>query len=337
MLISVHIILLYLYDVPVKVAFADSIISNGVLAVSSLVIINTLRYYLPTQNQFKYVLALCLLSVILWYITVSSILPAIIGSRKAMYPAFFYNTRFIRILIALLINGCVSLMGVAWYVNQKREQEDKRKTEIEELARKAELFNLRQQLQPHFLFNSLNSINALISMDPAMARKMVLQLSDFLRGTIGNENQQMVSLQTEYKHLSLYLEIEKVRFGHRLQTSIELEESITDVQIPKMLLQPLVENAIKFGLYNTTGDVEIAINAVKKENNVLITVKNPFDDDAQTDIRKGTGFGLSSVLRRLQLIYHRSDLLKTKKENNTFTVQVLLPIYNNYDESSNNR
>lgn len=90
---------------------------------------------------------------------------------------------------------------------------------------------------------------------------MIQQLSDFLRGTLKKEEHQQVSLQEEIHHLQLYLDIEKVRFGHRLQTSLEIDEQAAAMQIPVLLLQPVVENAIKFGLYDTTEDVLIRIKA----------------------------------------------------------------------------
>src|SRR5690606_27683378 len=111
-----------------------------------------------------------------------------------------------------------------------------------------ELYNLRQQLQPHFLFNSLNSIIALIGNQPDRAKEMVFQLSDFLRGTLRKDDQQLIPLAEEVDHLKLYLEIEKVRFGHRLEVKIEIPKEAMEKKLPAMIVQPLLENAIKYGL-----------------------------------------------------------------------------------------
>ena len=110
------------------------------------------------------------------------------------------------------------MVSVIWYNWQEQSEQEVRKQDAEKLTKEAELFKLRQQLQPHFLFNSLNSINALIGSRPQEARKMVQQLSDFLRGTIRKEEHQWVTLKEELQYLQLYLDIEKVRFGHRLFT-----------------------------------------------------------------------------------------------------------------------
>src|SRR6185503_5375214 len=111
------------------------------------------------------------------------------------------------------------------------------------------------------------------------ARKMVQQLSDFLRGTIKKEEHQQVTLQEELQYLQLYLEIEKVRFGNRLATNIGIDESTFSMKLPALLLQPIVENAIKFGLYDTTGETLIRLSAGIKGNELLIRVENPFDPE----------------------------------------------------------
>ena len=133
---------------------------------------------------------------------------------------------------------------------------------------------------------------------------MVQQLSDFLRGTLKKEETQWVTLQEELQYLQLYLEIEKVRFGNRLSTEVTIEEGATSLKLPALLLQPVLENAIKFGLYDTTGETVIRISAVHQEKNLLIRVENPFDPETSSP-KQGTGFGLMSVQRRLYLLFAR--------------------------------
>jgi LytS/YehU family sensor histidine kinase len=219
--------------------------------------------------------------------------------------------------------GFMALVSVLYYTIQDQQEIEKRKTEAEALSKEAELYKLRQQLQPHFLFNSLNSINALISFKPEKARTMIQQLSDFLRGTLKKEENQWVTLDEELQQLQLYLEIEKVRFGHRLLTEVKNEAS-ADASLPAMLLQPVVENAIKFGLYDTTGDVTISINTWQQDGQLQVKVSNPFDD-ATSSPQKGIGFGLSSVQRRLYLLFARNDLLQTTADDKVFTTTIKFP------------
>ena len=115
-----------------------------------------------------------------------------------------------------------------------------------------------------------------------------------------------------------------MRFGHRLQTNIVFNEEVRNLKLPSLLLQPVVENAIKFGLYDTTGDVLITLDASKENNYLKIAVQNPFDPETSQPL-KGTGFGLSSIQRRLFLLFARNDLLITKKDNTNFITTILIP------------
>ena len=231
----------------------------------------------------------------------------------------------------LLIIGCMALISILWYTLEDKQAAEKRQAEVEKLSKEAELYKLRQQLQPHFLFNSLNSINALIGMKPQQARTMIQQLSDFLRGTLKKEDDQWISLDEELHHLQLYLDIEKVRFGHRLTTQINKLSDGEEVMLPAMLLQPIVENAIKFGLYDTTDDIVISITVEIQNPELKITVTNPFDPETA---RAGTGFGLKSVQRRLYLLFARNDLLQTTTSDHTFITTIKIP---QHDQGVNNR
>lgn len=153
---------------------------------------------------------------------------------------------------------------------------------------------------------------------------MVQQLSDFLRGTIKKEETQWVSLQEEMQYLQLYLDIEKVRFGNRLATAIESDEATQQLKLPALLLQPIVENAIKFGLYDTVGETIIRIETRQEGKELVVKVSNPFDPETSSP-KQGTGFGLKSVHRRLYLLFARADLLTTEAKDNIFTTTVKIP------------
>ncbi|HZG23343.1 MAG TPA: histidine kinase, partial [Chitinophagaceae bacterium] len=240
------------------------------------------------------------------------------------YLIFLNRSLPMRFGIAFLLTAFMAMISVMWYTFEDQKETEKLKNETEKLSREAELYKLRQQLQPHFLFNSLNSISALTITNPGQARAMIQQLSDFLRSTLKKEEQQWIKLSEEIQHLELYLAIEKIRFGDRLATVIQAETSAGQMKLPTMLLQPVVENAIKFGLYDTTGDILISINAKAMERELIISVQNPFDPQTSGRVA-GTGFGLNSVQRRLQLIFARNDLLATTIENDRFTTIVKIP------------
>ena len=299
------------------------LITNTLLAAVSLLLSNNLRYYRPRRGKYLYILVVCIAMSGLWGGAVRYGVGALLAHDEA-YFNFLESSMPIRFNIALLVTGCISLMSELWYALEEQKESEDRKSAAEKLARDAELYNLRQQLQPHFLFNSLNSISALVNLQPDQSRKMIQQLSDFLRGTLKKEENQWTSFGEELDHLQLYLDIEKVRFGYRLQTEITSDEQSKNRQIPYMILQPVVENAIKFGLYDTTEQVTISVQASVAESYLIITVQNPFDPETASP-RRGTGFGLSSVQRRLYLLFSRNDLLSTKAENNLFTTTIKIP------------
>ncbi len=318
-----QLLVLHFFGLEWKAAAIDSGISNFWLLLICLLVLNTLRYYLPRGNQYINIFSLCLFLTIIWLLLTKSILKIALG-RIEGYSSLLNNSLAIRFSMAFLLLGCVTMISILWYTQKEEEEQGERKIDATKLAKEAELFKLRQQLQPHFLFNSLNSINALIGSRPEEARKMVQQLSDFLRGTLKKEETQWVSLNEELQYLQLYLDIEKVRFGNRLATEINIGYGAADLKLPALLLQPIVENAIKFGLYDTTGETLIQLFAEVEENQLLIRVINPYDPETSSP-REGTGFGLKSVQRRLYLLFARTDLLSTESKDNTFITRVKIP------------
>ncbi|ANI90256.1 hypothetical protein A9P82_13720 [Arachidicoccus ginsenosidimutans] len=250
------------------------------------------------------------------------------------YIELWNTTFFLRALIGWIMLSCFTLI---YFLSKELAQTRETITEeqqAEKLRKDAELFKLRQQLHPHFLFNSLNSINALIGREPQKARQMIQQLSDYLRNTIKKEDDSFISFREEMNDLRLYLAIEQVRFGHRLKIEENVELDCEDMKVPPFLLQPLVENAIKYGLYGTIGTVTIIITVIKIGKELIFTISNPYDADAV--MTKGTGFGLESIRRRLYLLFARNDLLKIEqgivpKEDadtllQTFTATIIIPL-----------
>lgn len=239
------------------------------------------------------------------------------------YLDFLNDHFYLRWMILAMAEIFVSLIAIVVSKLEQQEEVQHREVMMNELSKEAELTELRQQLQPHFLFNSLNSINALVISQPEKAREMVLQLSEFLRGTIRKDSARWVALEEELSYLYLYLDIEKVRFGHRLEVDFSLSGEAKRMKLPQLLIQPLLENAIKYGLYGVTEEVLIQFSATKKQNYLHISISNPFDPEASAP--KGTGFGVSSIERRLFLLFGRKDLLETNQQNSTFTVNLKIP------------
>lgn len=316
-----HVLMVRSFSGTWAAAALDGLVSNLLLFFLGLMLMNILRYFVPERERYGMLLVWVVVVSLIWLLLTRILLQLVLPSSD--YQLLVMSSLMIRFSIGFLILGNLVLISVVWYHWQEQKELQARRTEAAELAKEAELFKLRQQLQPHILFNSLNSINALIGSKPAQARTMVLQLSDFLRGTVKKEEQTWVSLQEELDYLQLYLEIEKVRFGHRLDTKFSIEPDAASMRLPSLLLQPVMENAIKFGLYDTLDDITIELAAIASDGSLIISVKNPFDPE--TGAPQGTGFGLASIKRRLYLLFGRTDLLKTLAEGNKFNVEITIP------------
>lgn len=320
---AVHWFVLFKMGINCKSAFIDASISSALLAVIGIVTILIFKFYQPGRANRMYRAAYVIAVVVAFQYILSYILKLIFKDNVA-YLEFIDKSLVVRSVIALLVLSFITITHwLVSYLNEKKLNE-KNQSEIETIMREAELVKLRQQLQPHFLFNSLNSINALVVTQPQEARKMVQQLSEFLRGTLRKDEQKLIPLKDELTHLNLYLEIEKVRFGHRLNIEIKNCENCLNTLIPPLLLQPVVENAIKFGLYDTIGDVTITIETNLTENLLVVEITNPFDKETQR-IKTGNNFGLESIQRRLYLLFARKDLLKTRIENANFITIISIP------------
>ncbi|HUM47014.1 MAG TPA: histidine kinase [Chitinophagales bacterium] len=319
----VHVVVIHSLGFSWQLSIIDSSVMNATLAAACLLVSNNLRYYLPQQHRYWYILLWSIGLSALWMFICRGILMHVIRGNET-YLSLLNSSVLIRSAIAFLLIGCMAIASVLWYTLQEQKENEQRKADAERLSRDAELFNLRQQLQPHFLFNSLNSINALIGSRPEEARKMIQQLADFLRGTLRKDERQWVLLSEELNHLQLYLDIEKVRFGHRLTTEITIDTDSEKLRLPALLLQPIVENAIKFGLYDTTEAITIRIQSKMEHEQLVIIVKNPYDP-ATAAAAGGTGFGLNSVQRRLFLLFGRNDLLTTATGDHLFTTTIKIP------------
>ena len=192
------------------------------------------------------------------------------------------------------------------------------------LAREAELQVLRMQINPHFLFNSLNSISALTSFDAAAARAMTIDLAQFFRRTLTLAERDKVTLAEEVALCEHYLAIEQRRFGDKLCFSIHIDPEATDCLLPPMLLQPLVENAVKHGIRHLDDGGNIQIEGLTRDGWLHIAVSNPLA--AQIPASPGNGLGLHNIRERLAAVYGPRARLVQRREPQHFRVELALPM-----------
>ncbi|WP_228098825.1 sensor histidine kinase [Pedobacter sp. MC2016-24] len=305
------------------ISASDSLITNGLLALACMILSNMLGYYQPKNETIVFVLSLTLILAI--FITLmSKFLLGTLFSQEKTYLSFLSLSIMIRFLIVFIFLAWCALANILWYRLEEQSASQERLLAAQNLSKEAELNKLRHQLQPHFLFNSLNSVYALTIVNPKEAGTMITKLASFLRGTLKRDDEVWVQVAEEMEYIQLYLDIEKVRFSHRLNVEVMIDEETLKLSLPGTLLQPIVENAIKFGLYNTAAAITISIRVKLEDQHLVIIVENPFDPEMKAT--GGTGFGLTAIRRRLYLLFADEQLLQTDSSaGNIFKTTLKIP------------
>ncbi len=200
---------------------------------------------------------------------------------------------------------------------------ERRQVASQLLARDAELQMLRSQINPHFLFNSLNSISALTSIDASAARAMAIELGSFYRKTLSISARQYIALGEELELCEHFLAIEKIRFGEKLRTLLDIEPASLVAQVPAMFMQPLIENAIKHGICNLSEGGVIYINSFIKNNRLHIAINNPLDPESSAAL--GTATGLKNFKARIQNLYQEKAYIHWQESQDNFCVDMIIP------------
>lgn len=198
-----------------------------------------------------------------------------------------------------------------------------RENELKVLVEKTQLQALKNQLNPHFIYNSLNSINSLTVYDPDKARQMIDHLSRFLRVALKQDSMALDTLEREIKNIELYLHIEKVRFEERLNWTIQIHDDHKQTKVPSLILQPLVENAVKHGAQQNADSSEIKITSQIVNSMLQIRIENSFDPSFQRF--KGEGVGLENIRNRMKLIYGKNELFKIETQQKVFVAILNIP------------
>ncbi len=310
-------------EASVRSMFIDVFVQLGTL-IAFLLIITVIQRYFHTNKVFglpnlSSTILFSGLSLLIIYSLTRYL------SNDPSYSQFVHATILVRGIIILI---CFLLATAVLWIDQEHFHVQRIQAYAIEKEREAiriELNSLQQKFKPHFLFNSLNSISALTVADPKKAREMVHLLSDFMRRAVQEDNKELILLSEEIDHLNRYVAIEQIRFGDRLNVTLDIQESALEKKVPSLILQPIIENAIKYGLYGSLDDVEISITIKDLENKIDVVVTNPFDQDAQR-ASSGTGYGLTSIRKKIYLIYGQQQQLRTSSENGQFTTHLTIPI-----------
>lgn len=246
-------------------------------------------------------------------------------SLSADYIYSFFHPQ--DMLFSSLVVIVICTISYAYHAQKASLQNRIRQKELDmmrmsQLKTQAELATLHSKINPHFLYNSLNSIASLIHLDPDKAESMTLKLSKLFRYSINQNQEDLVLVQDEVDTGNTYLDIEKVRFGDRINFRIDVDETLMMAKIPRFLIQPLVENALKHGLKNTAQKGELLIGIHQKDAWVEITIADngaPFPDELQT------GYGLQSTYDKLSLLYGDNYQISISNEP-VKQIRILIPL-----------
>jgi two-component system, LytTR family, sensor histidine kinase AlgZ len=269
-------------------------------------------------------LAAALVSTLLWLAAgegMVSLLTTVDGYGQAL-PRFHNALPFLlgagMIIYLLAASAHYVVLGI-----QAAKEREKAALELEYLAREAELKAMRAQIDPHFLFNSLNSLSALTTSDPVQARLMCLRLADFLRATLTLGARPLIRFEEELALIGGYLDIEKIRFGERLSFESDVAPGAKDVTVPSLILQPLIENAVKHGVTHLIEGGTISLVARVHADQLLLRVENPCDPERPA--AQGERFGLDLVRRRLVTQYGADASLAVHDQGGAFRAELVIP------------
>jgi LytS/YehU family sensor histidine kinase len=307
-------------------ALADSLVFNLLFALIGAGLWFMVRYSdlrsKRTGELIFYHLTGATVTVLVWlglgYLLLNNILKG-----DLYYRIFLKDTLSIRIVTGVMF---YSLLVTIYYliINfRELKERSQREARLTGLLKEAELNMLRSQIRPHFLFNSLNSISALTMTDPSKAQEMVIKLSEFMRYSLNLPDSMMSTLEKELYHVELYLDIEKVRFGDRLIIERNVEEAAEGRSLPVMILQPLIENAVKYGVYESSEPARIRLSARIEYDLLEVLVGNTYDPGAR--MKKGTGTGLKNIQGRLLNLYGTSSLMTIRTADDYFEVILRIP------------
>ncbi len=308
-------------------AVSDSLVFNFLFFLLGILMWYPVRYM--SFSEKKIILAILnhlflgLIMLILWIFIGYMVLKIIAGDDTGMI-IFLDNSMVYRSVIGTLIFILLIMLYYLMVYSENLKQRINNEANLKMLVREAELSALKAQINPHFLFNSLNSISSLTVREPSTARKMIIELSEFLRYSLKHKEKEETSLEEEIQNITRYLEIEKIRFEGRLIFDMLVPKTCKKLLLPNMILQPLFENAIKHGVYESLEPVTIKMTCKCDEGFLVINISNNYDSGQQG--KKGAGIGLKNIMSRLKLIYGSSDLITTSGQNGIYTVILKIPI-----------
>ncbi len=308
----------YVIAVPICAEYAFMCLATWYLCrVTPLMQENTVRLAATFGMAAAVSSAIWMVSAQVWVLLLDGldIFPGVTGRYSNQTDGLF----FCAVLLFLLAVAVHYLLLTL----EKSQKAEKRTLELQVMAREAELKALRAQIDPHFLFNSLNSISALTTQDAAGARRMCILLADFLRRSLQLGARESISFGDELQLAENFLDIEKIRFGERLEIERKIDPDCHACQVPPLLIQPLIENAVTHGIAPLVEGGTVKIEAQHRGSTLEIVLENPFDNELPG--QQGAGVGLKNVRDRLANMFGGDIRVDVEKVNSRFKVTLRMP------------
>ncbi|MCF8364970.1 MAG: histidine kinase [Bacteroidales bacterium] len=322
-----HFIILYFsFNFSLEIAISDAAIYTTMIFLLGIGIWYIVKYLAISEQKYHLILADHLITggilVLIWLFSGYYSL-SLIFKDETRYLNFLDDSLPWRFVYLIMVYAL--LVMIYYLINYYRQYHEKvlQESELKQTIQQSELNMLKSQINPHFLFNSLNSIHSLILADSEKASEMLMELSEFLRYTVRKDHNEQVSLKSELENIEKYLDIEKIRFGNRLVVEEEIDEACLNCKIPNMILQPIYENAIKHGVNESTDTVTISTKCSPVNGDLKISIGNNYSPGNLS--KRGEGLGLENIKKRLKLHFKRSDLLEIEKSSFYFTVHIIIP------------
>jgi two-component system, LytTR family, sensor kinase len=325
-LIFHFVILRFFFGYSVVIALTDAAVYSLLMFLLGIGIWYIVQHLTISEQKYHLILADHLVAggvVVLLWLFGGFFLLSFIFKNATGYIDFLNMTLPWRFVYGIMMYAIIVM--IYYLISYYRDYHEKLMDEarLKQAVQESELNLLKSQINPHFLFNSLNSINALMISDTGKAGEMILELSEFLRYTVRSNENEQISLREELENIDRYLSIEKIRFGNRLVIEKNLDEACLDHKIPNMILQPLYENAIKHGVNESTEQVIISTECTEKGDHLQISISNNFTPGSIS--KKGKSIGIANVQKRLMLHFKRTDLVSIQKTGNIFTINLSIP------------
>lgn len=305
-------------------------------AVLGLLITHVMRYFLKAFNVLGFniskqvvVMFFSTISFALCYNTLVIFIEQSMGWESQVYEGLSFVEKWFKTLTGSILFFIIwGLLYFAYHYVSNWQKHKMNEMRLENVVKELELKTIKAHINPHFIFNALNGIRALIDLDPEAARNAITQLSHLMRSTMNAGKQELVPLEQELGIIQNYLALEKIRFDERLSVITEIQEETLNNKVPPMMLQTLVENAIKHGISKLVKGGVITITSKIRDGYHEVIVKNTGTFSAVRNIEDGEGFGLTSTRSRLQLLFGRDakfDIFENKADNEVVAM-VLMPL-----------